>query len=305
MELYHLRTFLTVADLQSVTKAAACLATTPPSVSAHIKTLEVELNLSLFVRTPRGMSLTPEGQLLRSHAERVVQEVDRLLHAVAGLQGQLLGELKLGVNATASCLKLPQTITEIQRRHPAIQLTLLTSSTGNILKQLRDRTADAGFVFGEVQDSDIGSQYLTDVSLVVVAPLAANAQLQSGTWTAVASLPWIASTIDCPFEAIGSAIFTSMGHTPPKVVVADDGATKIDLIRAGVGAALMEQSEGEEAAASGGVALWNPDGIRCPLSFAWLKQREKEPLLDAMRTAVEQIWQTSERAPSILAQQLR
>jgi hypothetical protein len=42
------------------------------------------------------------------------------------------------------------------------------------------------------------------------------------------------------------------------------------------------------------VALWNPDGIRCPLSFAWLKQREKEPLLDAMRTAVEQIWQTSE-----------
>jgi DNA-binding transcriptional LysR family regulator len=90
-----------------------------------------------------------------------------------------------------------------------------------------DRTADAGFVFGEVQDSDIGSQYLTDVSLVVVAPLAANAQLQSGTWTAVASLPWIASTIDCPFEAIGSAIFTGMGHTPPKVVMADDGAKKL------------------------------------------------------------------------------
>ena len=294
MELYHLRTFLTVADLQSVTKAAASLSTTPPSVSAHIKTLEAELNLPLFVRTPRGMSLTPEGRLLRSHAERVVQEFDRLVHAVAESSGQLLGELKLGVNATASCLKLPQTITEIQRRHPAIQLTLLTSSTGNILKQLRNRTADAGFVFGEVQDSDIGPQYLTDVSLVVVAPLAANAQLQRGTWTAVASLPWIASTIDCPFEAIGSAIFTTWAILHPKSWWRTTAQQKLHLIRAGVGAALMEQSEGEEAAASGGVALWNPDGIRCPLSFAWLKQREKEPLLDAMRTAVEQIWQTSE-----------
>src|SRR5579872_2927156 len=119
MELYHLRTFLTVADLQSVTRAAACLATTPPSVSAHIKSLEVELNVSLFVRTPRGMSLTPEGQLLRSHAERVVQEVDRLLHAVASLQGQLLGELKLGVNATphaSSCRKSSRKSNDAIRR---------------------------------------------------------------------------------------------------------------------------------------------------------------------------------------------
>ena len=57
MELYHLRTFITVAETGSVTQAARRLFMTPPSVTAHIKSLEDELQVQLFRRTAQGWEL--------------------------------------------------------------------------------------------------------------------------------------------------------------------------------------------------------------------------------------------------------
>ena len=61
MELYHLRTFVTVAEEGHLTRASERLFTSQPAVSAHIKALEEELGVTLFDRTPRGMQLTPAG----------------------------------------------------------------------------------------------------------------------------------------------------------------------------------------------------------------------------------------------------
>ena len=54
MEIHHLKTFVTVADEGHLTRAADRLHTSQPSVSAHIKALEEELGLILFLRTPQG-----------------------------------------------------------------------------------------------------------------------------------------------------------------------------------------------------------------------------------------------------------
>ncbi len=66
MELYQLRTFVIVAEEENLTRAAKRLYMTPPSVSAHIKTLEEELNVQLFERTPKGMEITEQGKLLKA-----------------------------------------------------------------------------------------------------------------------------------------------------------------------------------------------------------------------------------------------
>ncbi len=69
MELYQLRSFITVAGENHLTRAAQKLNTSQPAVSAHIKALEEEFGFSLFVRTPKGMQLTPGGQALCTKAE--------------------------------------------------------------------------------------------------------------------------------------------------------------------------------------------------------------------------------------------
>ncbi len=65
MELYHLQTFVIVANEGSITKASKRLNLTSPTISGHIKMLEDHLLIRLFERKPNGMVLTPEGQLLK------------------------------------------------------------------------------------------------------------------------------------------------------------------------------------------------------------------------------------------------
>ena len=76
MELYHLKTFITVAEEGHLTRVAHRLNTSQPAVSAHIKGLEAELGLMLFVRTPKGMRLTREGEELRDQAGALKDEVN-------------------------------------------------------------------------------------------------------------------------------------------------------------------------------------------------------------------------------------
>jgi len=295
MELYQLRTFVTVAELRSVTHAAERLFTTPPSVSAHIKALETELDVVLFDRTSRGMSLTAAGERLRRRAEQVLKAAAALTDEAAALREQLLGEIRVGLNAAPSFLRVPDLIAAVREAQPGLRLRLVASTTGHILKQLGSRALDAGFVFGAVTNDGLAAVSLGEVPLVVATPRTWTRELsQPPCWDDLAERPWIGSTVDCPFEAISDRLFASHGRIPPKVVMTDDGPTKVDLIRAGTGAALLEQSEAEEAEAQGGVALWRPGELRCPLHFAWAAGRDGDAAVVAVRNVVARLWDGAE-----------
>jgi DNA-binding transcriptional LysR family regulator len=291
MELYQLRTLVTVADSRSVTRAAERLFTTPSSVSAHIKALETELDVVLFDRTSRGMSLTPTGERLRQRAEQVLRAAEALAEEAATLREHLHGEVRVGLNAAPSLLRVRDLIAAVREAQPGLRFRLMASTTGHIVKQLGSRALDAGFVFGPVPSDELAAVSLGEVQLVVATPGAWASELsQPPRWDELAERPWIGSTVDCPFEAIGDRLFARHGRIPPKVVMTDDGPTKVDLIRAGTGAALLEESEAEEAAAQGGIALWSPGGLRCPLHFAWPATRDGDAAVTAVRHVVMRLW---------------
>jgi DNA-binding transcriptional LysR family regulator len=78
VELRHLTYFSTVAELGSMSKAAAALHITQPSLSRQIADLERELRHRLFDRTSRGVVLTPAGAGLHSHLEVLFSQVERI-----------------------------------------------------------------------------------------------------------------------------------------------------------------------------------------------------------------------------------
>ena len=72
MELYQLRTFLTVAELGNLTQAAVVLHLSQPAVTAQIKALEEELGLPLFERVDGGVTLTRAGSHLLDEARELL-----------------------------------------------------------------------------------------------------------------------------------------------------------------------------------------------------------------------------------------
>ena len=80
MEIYQLRTFLAVARLGSLTRAAEQMHISQPAVSKQLKALEEELGALLFDRLSFGMALTKAGETLLPHAERTLFEAVELLN---------------------------------------------------------------------------------------------------------------------------------------------------------------------------------------------------------------------------------
>src|ERR1043165_8872437 len=85
MELYQVRTFLTVADEGHLTRAAEKLFTSQPAVSGQIRVLEEELGIRLFERSAKGMTLTAAGIRMRDQARRIVEAARDFKQQAEGL----------------------------------------------------------------------------------------------------------------------------------------------------------------------------------------------------------------------------
>jgi DNA-binding transcriptional LysR family regulator len=94
MEIYQLKTFVTVAKLAHLTRAAERLHLTQPAVSKQIKALEEELGVTLFERTPTGVVLTKSGRSLLQLAEQTMESAFDLMREAKRLRTDLVGTIR-------------------------------------------------------------------------------------------------------------------------------------------------------------------------------------------------------------------
>lgn len=289
-ELQHLRTFVAVADAGSVTRAAKRLYLSPPAVSAHIQRLEDELQVPLFVRTTQGMEVTAQGRILRAKAEQALQAAQNVVRQAAELQAQLHGQVTFGVNASAQVLRLAPIIACMQAEHPSIELVLVHSATGKILDALSASTLDMGYVFGPVTDRALVAHRLGSIDLVVAVPQRLADQVPQADWAAMAPLPWLYSDGYCPFQDTIDACFAARGLRAQRVVQTNDEATKYDLVRAGIGLALLDREEADTLAVAGAAVIREPEPMRCDVSLVYDASRASEPLIQAVAASVRRVW---------------
>lgn len=290
MELNHLRTFLVVAEERNVTRAAERLFMTPSSVSAHIKAIEEELNLKLFIRKPQGMEITEQGSIIRAKAESILQDVQEIVSLSARMQALLTGSIRIGINASVKFLHVAGLIARMQQNYPNVDLSFDSSSTGKIMRGIKERSLDAGYIFGDAADKLLATHPLYKAELVVAAPPAWQSQIAHAKWKDIALLPWIYPTTYCPFQSIVDKTFKSQHLSYQQAVTSDDDSTKLELVSAGIGLALLEKTEAEEAVQEGKITIWNHQSFDCELSWAYLKSRGEEPLIKALTAEVLKVW---------------
>jgi DNA-binding transcriptional LysR family regulator len=289
MELYQLRTFVVVAAEGNVTRAAARLGLTPPSVSAHIKHLEAELHVQLFVRTSQGMCLTEHGSLLRLKAEHTLPAAAMVSEA-ARLQAHLVGQVSFGLNATPEALRVGAIAVHLQGTSPGITLQLVASGSGKIVEALHTAALDIGYVFGPITDTALIARRVDVVELVVAVPMRWAQQVAQAGWEEIAALPWLYADLYCPFQDMVDQLFAQRQLDYHRVVLTNDEATKCALVSAGVGLALLERSEAQAAMQAGKLVIWDTPSLWCDLSVAYARQRAHDPMIQAVAASVCHAW---------------
>ncbi|MEZ4410296.1 MAG: LysR family transcriptional regulator [Polyangiales bacterium] len=280
MDLYQLKTFVTVAREGSVTRASEALHLSQPAVSAHIKAMEDTLGLSLFERTPCGMSLTADGRRLLSKAEQTLAAHQELLAEANRTKGEL-GSAPTRRGTNASHEAVGRLLTALAARHPAVEVELKHKPSQEVLAALRGGAIDAGF-YNEpaTPDPDLAVvEVARFTTLVVAAPGLVSARPLA--WESLAALPWIYPTEAACCGHAARSLFAAHRFTPSRVVSADRQDITRALVASGLGVGLLHDDTARAAERAGEVEVLYETDTPVRVLFAHLASRAHDPLLAA------------------------
>ncbi|WP_094551886.1 LysR family transcriptional regulator [Petroclostridium xylanilyticum] len=166
MTLRHLKIFITVADLSSMTKAAESLYIAQPTVSQAVSELESYYDVKLFDRLSRRLYITEAGKQLLGYARHITALFDEMEQAMKNTKKN--GILKVGASVTVGSVLLPQLVSEFARTHPSMQIEATIKNTKEIEALIIKNVIDFGVVEGVVHTPDIVSTAFMDDELVLV-----------------------------------------------------------------------------------------------------------------------------------------
>lgn len=135
----HLRAFLATAEQGSLSAAARALGLTQPTLSRQIAALETALDLMLFERNGRTLTLTDTGRELLRHARDMGGAATRLSLSASGQRSGLGGVVRITASDVTSVYDLPEIVREIRLRAPQITVEVVAS---NDIENLMERDAD-------------------------------------------------------------------------------------------------------------------------------------------------------------------
>lgn len=150
MEIRVLRYFLTAVREESITKAAAALHITQPTLSRQISQMEEELGVKLFRRGTRKIVLTDEGMLLRRRAEEILELVDKAEKELVEQTEAVEGTVSIGCGDLQAVQTMADLISSFHEKYPAVHFDLYTATADHIRDRMERGAADIGVLLEPV-----------------------------------------------------------------------------------------------------------------------------------------------------------
>lgn len=299
MELYLLRTFVTVAEQGHLTRAATLLHVTQPAVSGQIKTLEEQLHLRLFERGPAGVRLTKAGQALLPKARAAVAAAAEFRNAANQLEGHLTGKARVGTILDPGIIRLGGLMSSLLAHHPWLDVELQHGISTWAMEHVSNGALDAAFFMGSGFHSNVRDVLLTELTYRVVAPAAWAERVKHADWDAMAALPWIRPPRDSPHQRMQERLFEPHRLNPATVVAADQESSISTLVRAGVGLGLMREDLARAAEAAGELCVWERAAATTQLSFVYARGREDDAVIAALLASIAEVWRQPQASADV------
>lgn len=268
--------------------AAAACHVSPSTLSAAIRDLETELGVAVVERGQQFAGLTPEGQCVVDYAQRMVAGAEGLKQELAKLRHGLSGHLRLGVIPTALTV-VASLSAAFSRRHPLVEIQVLSLSTSEILARLQNYELDAGIVYVE---SGLAARALHTVPLwqenhvLLTSAGGAFEGRDTITWREAVQLPLCLLTPDMQNRKTIDAVFASLGCRARPTLESNSIISMLAHVCSGAWSAILPRSVLNLIGVPAGVQM-------LPLiepAVAWalglmVPQREPRPsMIDALLT---------------------
>ncbi|HEX3641142.1 MAG TPA: LysR family transcriptional regulator [Ktedonobacteraceae bacterium] len=296
MELRHLRYFVVLAHRLHFTQAAEELMIAQPALSQQIQALERELGVRLFERTPRHIRLTPAGQGLLVHAERVLADVDTLsaeMHAYAGLQR---GRLRIGLLQSLGASWLAGLLARFHARYGGIELVLHEDVTEPMIEQVEMGGLDLAWMhtIGTIFPQSVHPQQIevkavsTEAVLLAGAPHHRLAGQKHIAWNELQAEEFILFKPGSGLRQVVMHLAQQANFRAQVVFESGDISSIRALVSEGVGISVFPQSVIDTPGRMILPLDLSPALPHRTIQLAWHQQRASIPIIQAFLTFVQE-----------------
>lgn len=171
MEIRQLEYFVAVVDHGGITRAAAVLHISQPSLSQAIRGLERELKVQLFHRAGRGLVLSPAGETLLGPARQAIRSVEQASDVMQHLQRLEGGRVDVCALPSLDSEPIAAWVGYLRRQHPAVSVRMEESDDlAGVIESVRSGATELGFVTLPAPISGLSARMLSSQYMVLVCP---------------------------------------------------------------------------------------------------------------------------------------
>jgi DNA-binding transcriptional LysR family regulator len=168
MELRSLHYFVRIAELGSITRAAAHLHLAQPALTRHVQRLEEELGVALFTRANRGVRLTEAGERLLDGALRILRDVERTGDEIRAHDAHPSGRIILGITPTLCPVLVPELFRRVRRDFPRVDLKVMHAGMVRLEEFVIDGRVDLALLSELSRSRLVVSARLAEEEMVLV-----------------------------------------------------------------------------------------------------------------------------------------
>mgnify|MGYP000158475704 FL=1 len=165
---FRYRVFMTVANRLSFSKAAKDHSVSQPAVTAHIRELEKNLGVNLFIRSGNQTLLTHEGELVYEYANQLLTLHTGLISKLNFLKYESEGNLNIGTSDTIGTYILPQLLAKFFHQFPHLKVNFVNGSSGELEEKILNNEIDAAIIEQGNNHQELDYIHLMDDQIVCV-----------------------------------------------------------------------------------------------------------------------------------------
>ena len=250
--LRQLRAFVEVAETKHFTRAADKLDLSQSTVSSLVRELEEHLELRLFDRHTRMLSLTQAGAEILPLARKALADLDSVLGSSSELRTLGRGRVSIAASSLQAALMLPRMIREFGVAYPGVTVNLLDVPQPAVLEMVRSGAVDFGIGTESSERHDLGARVLTSDTFVVMLPSGhALSRKRELNWKDLEGYPLIGSPPGNPLREQVDSALARVGITLVRTYEVSLPLTIIGMVEGGLGIAVLTTNASRLALALG------------------------------------------------------
>jgi len=293
MDLQQLEYFVRVTEHRSFSRAAAALRIAQPSLSRHVRQLELELEQTLLLRNGRGVTATEAGQRMLVHARALLEQAEHARREIKGIRGVPVGRITVGLPPTLARMLTVPLVTAFRARLPQATLGVVEVLSSTMLEWLALGRVDVGVLYNAVHTAGVELRPWREESLYLIGPSSAPLRTRSVPVTSLPEYPLVIPRQPNAFRMLLETRMASLGAIPRIALEIDGVAAILDLVARGHGFAVLPRpalaltGEGDSLLA---YPITRP-ALKIPVSFGVSAYRPATPLQKATVALIEEIGQ--------------